>query len=91
MSTGLSAASVITAQNTEGVDSVFPIDKNTLEKQLRILLSDIKPDALKTGMLFSVWAVEIIADMIKKYSLKNLVIDPVTISSSGMSLVDEGH
>lgn len=87
---GLSAVSAITAQNTEGVDSVFPVDRNTLEKQLHILLSDIKPDALKTGMLFSVWAVEIIADMIKEYSLKNLVIDPVTVSSSGMSLVDDG-
>jgi len=87
---GLCAVSAITAQNTRGVDSIFPIDKYPLEKQLRILLSDIRPDALKIGMFYSRWAVEIIAKVFKEYSLGNLVIDPVTISSSGMSLVDDG-
>jgi hydroxymethylpyrimidine/phosphomethylpyrimidine kinase len=87
---GLSVVSAITAQNTEGVDSIFPVGKDSLEKQLRILLSDIKPDALKIGMLYSKWAVEIIAKVFKEYSLENLVIDPVTVSSSGMSLVDNG-
>jgi hydroxymethylpyrimidine kinase/phosphomethylpyrimidine kinase len=87
---GLSVVSAITAQNTEGVDSIFPVEKDALEKQLRILLSDITPDALKTGMLYSKWAVDTVADVIGEYSLKNLVVDPVTVSSSGMSLVDEG-
>ena len=87
---GLCVVSAITAQNTEGVDSIFPVDKDSLEKQLRILLSDIKPCALKVGMLYSKWAVEIVAKVFKEYSLGNLVIDPVTVSSSGMSLVDDG-
>jgi hydroxymethylpyrimidine/phosphomethylpyrimidine kinase len=87
---GLSVVSAITAQNTEGVDSILPVERDFLEKQLRILLSDIKPDALKIGMLYSRWAVEIVADMLKEHSLSNLVIDPVTVSSSGMSLVDNG-
>jgi len=87
---GLCVVSAITAQNTEGVDSIFPVDKDSLEKQLRILLSDIKPYALKVGMLYSKWAVEIVAKVFKEYSLGNLVIDPVTVSSSGMSLVDDG-
>jgi hydroxymethylpyrimidine/phosphomethylpyrimidine kinase len=87
---GLCVVSAITAQNTEGVDSIFPVDKDSLEKQLRILLSDIKPYALKVGMLYSKWAVEIVAKVFKEYSLQNLVVDPVTVSSSGTSLVEDG-
>ena len=87
---GLSVVSAITAQSTEGVDFLFPVDEDPFQKQLSILLRDIKPDAFKLGMLYSRRAVEIIGETVKNYSLKNLVIDPVTISSSGMSLVDNG-
>lgn len=87
---GLSVVSAITAQDTEGVNAISPVDRDSLEKQLRVLLGDIKPDALKTGMLYSGWAVEIIGKTVKEFSLKNLVIDPVTVSSSGVSLVDSG-
>lgn len=87
---GLSVASALTAQNTEGVDAVLPIERDFFRRQLDVLLSDIKPDALKTGMLYSSFIVDIVADVVKKYSLKNLIVDPVTVSSSGMSLVEEG-
>ncbi|MFH0933057.1 MAG: bifunctional hydroxymethylpyrimidine kinase/phosphomethylpyrimidine kinase [Nitrospirota bacterium] len=87
---GLSVVSAITAQNTEGVDSLLPIERDFLEKQLHTLLSDMRPDAIKIGMLFSSWAVELVAEIIKEYSLSNLVIDPVTVSSSGMPLAENG-
>jgi hydroxymethylpyrimidine/phosphomethylpyrimidine kinase len=87
---GLSVVSAITAQNTEGVDFIFPVEKNSFEKQLRTLLPDIRPDAIKTGMLYSDWAVEIVSEIFKEYLLSNLVIDPVTVSSSGSSLVSNG-
>jgi hydroxymethylpyrimidine/phosphomethylpyrimidine kinase len=87
---GLSVVSAITAQNTESVDFIFPVDKNSFEKQLRTLLTDIRPDAIKTGMLYSDWAVEIVSEVFKEYLLSNLVIDPVTVSSSGSSLVSNG-
>ncbi len=87
---GLSVVSAITAQNTEGVDYIYPVDRYFIEKQLGTLLSDIRPDATKIGMLYSRWAVEIVAEILKEYPLSNLVIDPVTVSSSGMSLVDDG-
>lgn len=87
---GLSVVSAVTAQNTEGVDSIFPLEPDAFEKQLSVLLSDMRPDALKTGMLYSSRSVESLAEQIVTYSLKDLVIDPVTISSSGMSLMDEG-
>ncbi len=87
---GLSVVSAVTAQNTEGVDFISPVDRESLEKQLRVLLSDIRPDASKAGMLYSVWAVEIIARMFMESSPANLVVDPVTVSSAGTSLVGEG-
>jgi hydroxymethylpyrimidine/phosphomethylpyrimidine kinase len=87
---GLSVVSALTAQNTEGVDSIFPLEPDAFEKQLSVLLSDIRPDALKTGMLYSSRSVESIAEQIETNFLKDLVIDPVTISSSGMSLMDDG-
>jgi hydroxymethylpyrimidine/phosphomethylpyrimidine kinase len=82
--------SAVTAQNSGGVDAIFPVNRDSLEKQLRVLLSDIRPEALKLGMLYSAWTVEIIAKMMKEYSLSTLVIDPVTVSSSGASLVEGG-
>jgi hydroxymethylpyrimidine/phosphomethylpyrimidine kinase len=87
---GLSVVSAITAQNTRGVDSILPVEREPFEKQLRVLITDIRPDALKIGMVYSRWAVDIFADIFREFSLQNLVIDPVTVSSSGMSLVDEG-
>lgn len=87
---GLSVVSAITAQNTVGVDSIFPVDSKAFEKQLRVLITDIRPDALKIGMIYSKRAVDIIADIFGEFSLQNLIVDPVTVSSSGMSLVDEG-
>lgn len=87
---GLSVVSVITAQNTKGVDSIFPVEKRLFQKQLYILLSDIRPNAIKIGMLYSTWAVEVVAMVVEEFSLNNLIIDPVTVSSSGMSLVENG-
>jgi hydroxymethylpyrimidine/phosphomethylpyrimidine kinase len=87
---GLSIVSAITAQNTQKVDSVFPVEQDSFKKQLHTLLSDIRPDAIKMGMLYSNWAVEIVEEIIKEYSLGNFVIDPITVSSSGISLVAEG-
>jgi len=87
---GLSVVSAITAQNTQGVDSVFPVEKIAFEKQLHTLLSDIRPDALKLGMLYGSYVVGVISGIVTEYSLKNLVIDPVTVSSSGISLVENG-
>lgn len=87
---GISVTAAITAQNTHGVSAIFPVAKNAIKAQCDTLLSDISPDAVKIGMLYSTDAVGIVSDVIKRYSLGNVVIDPVTVSSSGASLVDEG-
>ncbi len=86
---GLSVPSVLTAQNTEGVTGIREIPSEFIEKQLDVLLSDIGPDALKTGMLYATDIVSIIARMVQDYGLSRLVIDPVTISSTGVMLIEE--
>jgi hydroxymethylpyrimidine/phosphomethylpyrimidine kinase len=59
-------------------------------KQVDCILADVCPDALKTGMIYSPSIVESIAAKIKEYSLNNFVIDPVTVSSTGVPLIKEG-
>ena len=83
---GLSAVAALTAQNTKGVDSVEPVSRQFLKKQLDLLLTDLVPDAAKIGMLLTEDNVRVVADSIRKYSLRNLVLDPVMISSSGKKL-----
>lgn len=83
---GLSAPVSLTAQNTEGVAETFNPPTGFFAKQLDILLRDIRPDALKTGMLGSGDSIKVIGEMISLYGLKNLVVDPVTASSTGFPL-----
>lgn len=87
---GLSVPSVLTAQSTTGVGQIFSIDRDFFHDQMNMLLSDIRPDAVKTGMLYSMWAVEEVALAVREFSLGNLVVDPVTVSSTGASLVEDG-
>ena len=86
---GLSVVSSLTAQNTEGVSGIMPVPGSFVKKQLTVLFSDLVPDATKTGMLYSESAIEAVAYIIAKYSLKNIVVDPVLVSSSGKSLVEK--
>lgn len=85
---GLSVPAALTAQNTSGVEMISPVEKNFFSRQLDVLLSDVTPDAVKTGMLYSTGIVQEVAEKIKEYGLKNLVIDPVTVSSTGKGLVE---
>jgi hydroxymethylpyrimidine/phosphomethylpyrimidine kinase len=87
---GLSVATALTAQNTSGVDAIFGVEASVIEAQLNSLLNDIRPDALKTGMLYSKAAIRVIVRVIKGFELENLVIDPVTVSSSGRLLMEDG-
>jgi hydroxymethylpyrimidine/phosphomethylpyrimidine kinase len=86
---GLCIPSVLTAQNTRGVFDVHEPPARFFSIQLDILLRDIRPDAIKTGMLYSSEIIRIVAEKIKGYSLVNLVVDPVTVSSTGVALTRE--
>ena len=83
---GLSAVAALTAQNTKGVDSVEPVSRQFLQKQLDVMMTDLVPDATKIGMLLTEDNVRIVERVIRKYSLRNVVLDPVMISSSGKNL-----
>lgn len=86
---GISAITSVTCQNTIGVEEIYPVSAEELERQLTVLLEDIRPHSLKTGMIYSRENVEVIEGIIKRYELKNLVIDPVTVSSTGVSLLED--
>jgi hydroxymethylpyrimidine/phosphomethylpyrimidine kinase len=87
---GYSVPSALTAQNTRGVDSIYSIPYDFFERQLTFLLEDVRPDAIKTGMLYTTYVVELVAEKVNKCKLKNLVVDPIAVSSSGMSLLVDG-
>jgi hydroxymethylpyrimidine/phosphomethylpyrimidine kinase len=84
---GMAIPAALTAQNSQGVLGVESIAPRILAKQLDALLSDIKPDAVKTGMLLTKQSVDSVAAAIKKFRIKNLVVDPVARASSGRALL----
>ena len=87
---GLSIPAVLTAQNTRGVSGIHEVSSEFFLEQLDMLLKDVMPDAVKTGMLFTPEIVENLSRRIRERSLKNIVVDPVTVSSTGVSLAKAG-
>ncbi len=85
----MSAITALTAQNTTGVFGIMEVTPDFLKKQLDAVISDIFPDAVKTGMVSSSSLIKTIAQTIKTYSLKNLVVDPVMVATSGSKLISE--
>jgi hydroxymethylpyrimidine kinase/phosphomethylpyrimidine kinase len=84
---GMAIPAALTVQNSRGVSGSEPVPPRMISRQLVSLLSDIKPHAVKTGMLLTRQNVDAVAAAIKKYGIKNLVIDPVFRSSSGRPLL----
>ena len=84
----LSVATALTSQNSLGVESVYTPPVEVFKSQLNCLLDDIKIDALKIGMLSSLENVQTVIELIQQYSLKNIVLDPVLISTSGHRLLN---
>ena len=84
-----SAITAVTAQNTAGVQAIHPVPLDILEKQIDAVLSDIGADVIKIGMLHSAEVVNLVADMLEKYEIKNVVLDPVMVSTSGHRLIEE--
>lgn len=82
-----SAITAITAQNTIGVRDIHPIPPTILKSQIETVLDDIGTDAIKIGMLHSPENIQIIADCIDRYKIKNVVLDPVMLATSGDQLL----
>jgi len=83
------AITAITVQNTLGVTGVHAIPVETLRGQIEAVIDDIGVDAIKIGMLHSSEVVQCVADMIDKYQVKNVVLDPVMVSTSGHKLIED--
>ena len=85
----MSAVTALTAQNTQCVAAVLNVTPEFLAQELGCVFDDIFPDAVKTGMLSSAELVRVTAAKLKEYRAKNIVVDPVMISTSGSRLLDE--
>src|SRR2546422_4464426 len=81
---GCSVITCVTAQNTVGVTSIFPLPRREMRAQLRAVLSDIPVHAAKTGMLYSAKIVNLVAEGVPKRI--PLVVDPVMVATVGASL-----
>ncbi len=85
----MSAITALTAQNTTGVTGIMEVTSEFLGKQLDSIFADIYPDAVKIGMVSSVELIKIISEKLKFYHAKNIVVDPVMVSTSGSRLIQE--
>ena len=86
---GCYAASAITAvvdETTCGVMGVMPVPPAFVKGQIKSVMDDIEPDAIKIGMVYSQELVEVIAETLSCYSVRNIVIDPVMVATSGDAL-----
>ena len=83
----MSAITALTAQNTTGVRSIRETDPEFLGEQIDMIFEDIRPDAVKIGMVSSTELIRVIAAKLKEYKAENVVVDPVMVATSGSVLL----
>ena len=86
---GMSAITALTAQNTTGVRDIMEVSPLFLEEQLDCVFTDIRPDAVKTGMVSSCALIRVIAQRLRFYGARNIVVDTVMASTSGSRLISD--
>lgn len=84
---GMSVLTALTAQNTTGVRSVMEVTPEFLKDQLDAVFEDIRPDAIKIGMVASGTLIDVIAERLVYYKAENIVVDPVMVATSGSKLM----
>lgn len=82
-----SAITAITSQNTLGVRDIHPIPSLILKSQIEAVLEDIGTDAIKIGMLHSPEIIQVVADCLDRFQIRNVVLDPVMVATSGDKLL----
>ena len=85
----MSAITALTAQNTTSVTGIMEVSSDFLQKQIDAVFEDIRPDAVKIGMVSSAKLIEVIAERLQYYQAENIVVDPVMIATSGSRLMQE--
>ena len=83
------AVTALTAQNTTGVTDILESTPHFLEEQLDAVFTDIFPDAVKIGMVSSAALIAVIADKLRRYGAKHIVVDPVMVATSGAKLLQD--
>lgn len=83
----MSAITALTAQNTTGVRAIQESTPEFLRQQIDAVFEDIFPDAVKIGMVSSCELIRVIADRLKYYGARNIVVDPVMVATSGSALM----
>ena len=85
----MTAITAITAQNTTGVKSIFPISPKEILNQILFTAKDINPDAIKIGMLHSSKVIESVINSLKNIKVNKIVLDPVMVAKGGTKLIDD--
>ena len=84
----MTAVTAVTSQNTKGVKGIIAIPAKNLQQQATMVLEDIGTDTVKIGMLHNTSVIKCVHKILKKYKLKNVVLDPVMIAKGGAKLVN---
>ncbi|HZK56600.1 MAG TPA: bifunctional hydroxymethylpyrimidine kinase/phosphomethylpyrimidine kinase [Desulfosporosinus sp.] len=85
---GMSVITAVTAQNTQGVFAVEDISRGVIAQQIQAIFDDIEVDGVKIGMVSQVQTIEVIAEQLRHYAPKIIVLDPVMVSKSGYHLLN---
>ena len=84
----MSAVTAVTSQNTTGIKSIATIKPKEISKQIEFTSKDIKPDAIKIGMLHSEEVINSVLKSLKKIKVKKIILDPVMVAKGGAKLID---
>ncbi len=85
----LTAITAVTVQNTKGIKSVISIPSNEIKNQIIYSAKDIKPNAIKIGMLHSKSVIENVLQSLKILNIKKIILDPVMVAKGGANLIDQ--
>ena len=85
----MSAVTALTAQNTTGVTGIMEVSPEFLKQQIDSIFTDIRPDAVKIGMVSSSDLITAIAEKLTEYRAENIVVDPVMVATSGAKLISD--
>ena len=83
----MSVITALTAQNTVGVQGIYEITPEFVGMQIDSVFTDIRPDAVKIGMVSSAQLILEIANKLTQYKAENIVVDPVMVATSGSKLI----
>ncbi len=84
----MTAITAITSQNTTGVSSIVSIPGKEISRQIEFTSKDIKPNAIKIGMLHSPYVINSVIKSLNKIKIKKIILDPVMVAKSGTKLID---